>query len=120
MLFDRYTVKKYMNTLWIKQTSDIRVEKWFVGAPCCYQVLGLENQQRTVRETIYLYSVSGNHVCLIDAPVKPRVHHSTIVLRDLRGVLNRLPIMPRHASLSNSECEFLFGLGRSFGSRISQ
>ena len=37
------------------------------------------------------------------APLKPIVHHNTIVLRGLRGALNWSPFMPRHVS----QCKFL-------------
>ena len=36
-------------------------------------------------------------------PLKLSVQHSTIILRALRGVLNRVPIMPRDVSLSDSQ-----------------
>ena len=41
----------------------------------------------------------------------PPIHHSTIVLRGLREVVNRYPIMPRNASLPDSWCKFFPSLG---------
>jgi len=48
--------------------------------------------------------VSRHHGEPIEGSLKPLVHHSTIVLRNLRGSLNRAPIMQRDASLSVSQC----------------
>ena len=52
-----------------------------------------------VRET----SDSHHH----GGPPQLPVHHSTIVLGDLRGAVNWASIVPRDSSVSDSECEFL-------------
>ena len=47
-------------------------------------------------------------------PWNPSDHHSSIVLRSLRGVLYLSPIMQRDASLSDSTCIFFqFGISRN-------
>ena len=44
----------------------------------------------------------SNHGGQLRAPV----HHSTMVFRGLRGILNWAPSMSKDASLSDTECEF--------------
>ena len=41
-----------------------------------------------------------------DTPWNSSDHHITEALAGLKGALNWVPIMPRHASLSDSGCEF--------------
>ena len=46
-------------------------------------------------------------------PLKPRVHHSIIVLRGLRAAPNWAPILHGDANLSDSRCKFFqFGVAR--------
>ena len=48
---------------------------------------------------------------IVDISLNPPVHHSSIVLRGLRGALNCSPIMTREARFWDSKCEFFFQSG---------
>ena len=58
-------------------------------------------RRTTIRET-YVSRLYGDQS---KVPLKPNVYHSTIVLRGLTGAVNWSPIMPRDASLSDSQFE---------------
>ena len=49
-------------------------------------------------------------LCIMWGPLKPFEHHSTMVLRASRRVLNLFTIMPQNASFSDSQCN-LFRCG---------
>ena len=68
---------------------------------------GLENQQRldvNLSERLASFGIMGIQIM---ATLKPSIHHITIVLRGLRGVLNWAVIMPKDSSLSDSECDLI-------------
>ena len=60
---------------------------------------GLEKRHRSEVQLSEGLTSFVNHVCLIEALLKPPVYHSTIVLRGLKGTLNWAPIMPRDTSI---------------------
>ena len=60
-------------------------------------------------KTTKIKCIAGNLLAFIGSfrgPLKPVEHHSSIVLRSLRRALNWTSIMPRGASLSDSQCNF--------------
>ena len=61
------------------------------------------SDQQTYRLTIRLIHHGG----LIEDPLKRPMHHSTTPLRCLSRTVNLSPIMPRDASVPDSQCMFL-------------
>ena len=59
---------------------------------------------QTAKQTLASLGIMGVE---LRASLKPPVHHSTVILRDLNIGLNWSPIMPRNARFSYSECEFM-------------
>ena len=76
------------------------------GKLACYQVWKKQQPYSCPRDWRF-----GSQ---LRAPLEPLSHHSTIVLRTLRGALiNWASIMPRDASLSDSQCDIFSSLACS-------
>ena len=68
-------------------------------------VFSLEKQHRSDLQLSERLASLGILGAQLRFPLKPPIHHITIILRDFRRALNWVPIMPSNVSLSDSECD---------------
>ena len=85
------------------------VSKFEANLRYCLRLRSIIRPEKQQRETLASLGIMGDN---LRAPWNPSDHHSPIVLRGLtKATLNRAPIIPRDASLLDSQCNF-FEAGR--------